>query len=276
MPIYFMMNRIRLYRIIAVSVLSMLLHQVVVAEDIQLDDLYRKINELTIKINRMEKTITDRLSALEKGIAAPAAVAKPKLDSKKQTAKDLEKEARKVYGNLVRMASEAEFDQLKSEIPAFIEKYGTTKVARRARKLQREVAVVGKELPADWGIDIWFQGEDTISLSSDKTTVLVFWETWCPHCIREIPKLQQLYYDFRDQEFQLLGLTKINKSSTVEKVQELIEEEGIDYAIAKEDGSITEYFNVTGVPAAAVVKDGIIVWRGHPAHLSARLLERWL
>ena len=30
------------------------------------------------------------------------------------------------------------------------------------------------------------------------------------------------------------------------------------------------------VPAAAVVKDGKIVWRGHPSRLSESMIKKWL
>ncbi len=43
-----------------------------------------------------------------------------------------------------------------------------------------------------------------------------------------------------------------------------------------ETGKLTEYFNVSGIPAAAVVKDGKIVWRGHPIRLTDEMLKNWL
>ena len=42
------------------------------------------------------------------------------------------------------------------------------------------------------------------------------------------------------------------------------------------DGSLSQYFNVGGIPAAAVVKDGKVVWRGHPARLSEQMLKDWI
>jgi hypothetical protein len=35
-------------------------------------------------------------------------------------------------------------------------------------------------------------------------------------------------------------------------------------------------FNVSGIPAAAVVKDGVVVWRGHPARLNNDILTGML
>jgi len=71
-------------------------------------------------------------------------------------------------------------------------------------------------------------------------------------------------------------MTKVNRSATEEGVQKFIDEEGLQYPIAKENGNLSKYFNVTGVPAAAVVRKGEIVWRGHPASISEELIKTWL
>ena len=66
---------------------------------------------------------------------------------------------------------------------------------------------------------------------------------------------------------QLLGLTKLSKSTTEEKHTDFIKENNVQYPTAKEDGSLSQYFNVSGIPAAAVIHNGLVVWRGHPARL---------
>jgi hypothetical protein len=39
---------------------------------------------------------------------------------------------------------------------------------------------------------------------------------------------------------------------------------------------VAEAFNVSGIPAAAIVKDGKIVWRGHPARLKPENIDKML
>ena len=115
-----------------------------------------------------------------------------------------------------------------------------------------------------------------IGFLSDGTTLLVFWEEWCPHCKREVPKMQALYSGLKDDGLQVVGLTKITRSSTEEKVTSFIAEKEIAYPVAKETGELSQYFNVSGIPAAAVLKDGKVVWRGHPAQLNEAKLKAWL
>jgi hypothetical protein len=91
-----------------------------------------------------------------------------------------------------------------------------------------------------------------------------------------VPKIQSIYSDLKGEGLQVVGLTKITRSSTEEKVSTFISEKQIAYPVAKEDGELSRYFNVSGIPAAAVLKDGKVVWRGHPAQLNEAKLKAWL
>jgi thiol-disulfide isomerase/thioredoxin len=113
-------------------------------------------------------------------------------------------------------------------------------------------------------------------MGDGKATLVVFWEVWCPHCRREVPNLQATYEKYNSKGLTVVGVTKITKSSTEEKVTEFIAENKLTYPIAKETGTLSSRFGVRGIPAAAVVKDGKVVWRGHPARLSEDMYESWL
>jgi hypothetical protein len=45
--------------------------------------------------------------------------------------------------------------------------------------------------------------------------------------------------------------------------------------MAKEkDASMSTGFNVTGIPAAALVKEGKVIWRGHPGRLDDATIDK--
>ncbi len=158
----------------------------------------------------------------------------------------------------------------------FMANYGNTRAGKQARSMQKEVSVVGKSAPGKWGIDYWYQGENDIDLDASGPTVLVFWETWCPHCRREVPKLQKLYEKNRDRGLQVIGLSKLTKGASDESVKKFIADNNLQFPLAKEDGSLATHFGVAGIPAAAVVMDNKVVWRGHPARLSLQMIDSWL
>jgi thiol-disulfide isomerase/thioredoxin len=224
-----------------------------------------KVDALERRIATMERNLTQQLSNISQQLAQGGG-----------TNSAAEAEAQTALAAVNRLIASGDTAKAKTDMTAFMQKYGTTKAAQGARRTYQELQVVGKSVPADWGIEKWFQGEKDVDLSGKATTLVVFWETWCPHCQREVPKLQAIYDSLKGDGLKVVGLTKVNKSSTEQKVTDFIKEKKMSYAIAKEDGSASQHFGVSGVPAAAVIKDGKVVWRGHPARLSETQLKGWL
>jgi len=188
-----------------------------------------------------------------------------------------EEAAKKLYESISAKVAKGEMDAAKKEMSELTTKYASTTMAKRARKMAAELEVVGKAVPAEWSknIEKYYQGEGNVDLASG-TTLVVFWEVWCPHCRREVPELKATYEKLNSKGLNVVGLTKITRSATEEKVTDFIKENELNYPTAKEDGTLSKEFNVSGIPAAAVVKDGKIIWRGHPARLNDELLTGWL
>ncbi len=88
--------------------------------------------------------------------------------------------------------------------------------------------------------------------------------------------MQATYDKYKDKGLQVIGLTKLTKSSTAEAVSKFIQDNSVGYPVAKENGKTSSYFNVRGIPAAAVTKGGKVVWRGHPARITDEMLTNWL
>ncbi len=222
-----------------------------------------QVDELSKKVDALE----EKVASLEaRGAGGAAAV-----DPKKEEA------AKKLYDEITALIQKGEMESAKTKASALEKEFGSTTVFKRARKLIAELEVVGKAVPTDWAqsIEKWYQGEGEVDLSSG-TTLVVFWEVWCPHCRREVPELKATYESFKGKGLDVVGLTKITRSATEEKVLEFMKEQTVTYPTAKENGDLSKTFNVSGIPAAAVVKDGKIIWRGHPARLNDDMLTGWL
>jgi len=62
-----------------------------------------------------------------------------------------------------------------------------------------------------------------------KVTLLEFWTSWCPHCQKTFPILQNLYDEFSSDDFQIIALSmdkteRWGKSGSVEKAEEMAKE----------------------------------------------------
>ncbi len=221
-----------------------------------------EVDELNAKVEALSK----RVETLESRPASAGATAGP-------SAAD-EAKAQELYGKVNEALAAGNTDEAKTQLAVLLKDYGSTKTASRAVRTKAELDVVGKKVGTP-EIDKWFQGSEADLDLAGGTTLVVFWEVWCPHCRREVPEMQALHEKYKGQ-MAVVGLTKITKSATEEKVTEFIAEQGVTYPMAKETGKASAEFAVSGIPAAAVVKDGEVVWRGHPGRLTEEMLEGFI
>lgn len=226
-----------------------------------------QVNELSDKLD----TLTEKIDKLEKsgGAKAPAKAAAQVDQAAEKAAGELLKQMQEFIKNDDIAGAKAKLAELNS-------KYSATRTARRAAKMGKELEVFGKAAPASFDVDEWMIGNaGNVNLASG-TTLLVFWELWCPHCKREVPELQATFEKYQGKGLQMVGLTKMSRNKSKEEVMGFLQSKNVSYPIAKENGKLSSHFNVAGIPAAAVVKDGKIVWRGHPARLDDAKIEGWL
>lgn len=223
------------------------------------------------------KKLEERVAEIEKKAAAAPPARPGQGQNAAQGSGDPAKEeaARNLYTQIQEMVGKGDIDGAKAKMTELTANYGDTTTAKRAQSLNAELSVVGKAAPAELKIEKWYQGESDVHIDKGPTLV-VFWEIWCPHCKREVPKLEATYEKYKGKGLQVVGLTKITKSATEEKVQEFITEQKVSYPMAKETGEMSDYFAVSGIPAAAVIKDGKVVWRGHPGRLTDDMINAWL
>ncbi len=219
-----------------------------------------EVDELKAKVTTLE----EKVATLEKRPAAAggATVADP---AKEEAANAIMKEA-------AEFIKANDFQAAKPKLEQLIKDFPDTKAGKAADRQYKEVGLIGSPA-APIEVEKWFQGKGDYSAAP--VTLMVFWEVWCPHCKREMPELAVKEADLKKKGVQVIGFTKITKSATEEKVVEFIKENNIKYPMAKEkDGNLSKAFNVSGIPAAALVKDGKVIWRGHPGRLDDDTLAK--
>lgn len=188
--------------------------------------------------------------------------------------RDREQQAAALVEQLDEHLEQARFDQARQVMQTLQTDFTDTRAARSARGRQPELEVIGRQVgPPE--VTRWLSGGPEQVQLDQGTTLVVFWESWCPHCQREAPRSEALYQRYQGR-LKMLGLTRINRSSTPDTALEFIETHQLSFPNAQETGAETTRYNVSGIPAAALVHEGEIVWRGHPMRLTDALLERWL
>lgn len=103
---------------------------------------------------------------------------------------------------------------------------------------------------------------ETVSLSKlvqEKPTMLVFWATWCPACIEEIPTLNE--WKGRYPNLQIIG---INVQESAKRIKTFVEKKKMRYEILlDEEGKVAEQYGLVGIPASILIdKGGRIIYYG--------------
>jgi thiol-disulfide isomerase/thioredoxin len=230
------------------------------------------------------------LVCLSVALASPALAAKPTL---KQRVEALEQRldaldqgkapanrpnpddaaAMVMYREADAKAREGDVDAARKVLEELLQRFPSSSVVAAASRMQDQLAVVGKPIADLRGVD-WLQG--SYRLGDDRAALLVFWEVWCPHCQREVPKLEDVYTRFHGDGLGVVALTKLSRGKAAGDALAFAKEHGVTYPIGHEDGALSDFFDVSGVPAAAVVVDGKVVWRGHPAQITDAMIQGWL
>lgn len=217
------------------------------AQKTDFDELVVRVTSLEEKIATLEKQPPGR---------APAA---PAGDPVKEEA------ANAIMKTVTEAMKVADYAGAKAGLENLNKEFPTTKAGKAGDRMYKEVGIIGTDA-APIEVDSWFQGKG--DYADSKATLLVFWEVWCPHCKTELPKLAAKEAELKAKGVQIIGFTKVTKSATDETVAAFLKENNVKFPIGKEkDGSMSKAFNVSGIPAAALVKDGKVLWRGHPSRL---------
>jgi len=165
-----------------------------------------------------------------------------------------------------------DFATAKTKLEQLKKDYPDTKAGKAADRMYAEVGLIGTDAhPIE--AEKWFQGK--ADYSNSPVTLVVFWEAWCPHCKKEVPELAKREAELKKKGVQVVGVTRVTKSSTEETVKTFLKDNDVKFPMAKDkDGVTSEAFNVSGIPAAALVKNGKVIWRGHPGRLDDATLDK--
>lgn len=88
--------------------------------------------------------------------------------------------------------------------------------------------------------------EWTLSKLKGKVVLVNFWATWCPPCRKEMPDIEQLSKEFKDQGLVVLAISD-EKQDVVEK---FIKEKGYTYPVLLDPGREVagKRYEVSGIP----------------------------
>ncbi len=108
-----------------------------------------------------------------------------------------------------------------------------------------------------------------------KPVHLVFWATWCPNCLKEIPEIEVLHSKLGDRLVILAINVGIN--DTADAARRYQQEHNMGYpVIFDESSAISSDYGIVGTPTQVLVgADGIIRYRGVKTPAVTDIEARW-
>jgi cytochrome c biogenesis protein CcmG/thiol:disulfide interchange protein DsbE len=100
---------------------------------------------------------------------------------------------------------------------------------------------------------------ETVALSElrGQAVLINFWASWCPPCRNEMPAIQQVYEEYRDEGFTVLA---VNSQEQEARVVAFAEPLGLTFPILIDrDGSVFDAYQVAVLPTTFFVdRAGVI------------------
>ena len=104
-----------------------------------------------------------------------------------------------------------------------------------------------------------------------KYVLVDFWASWCPYCIKDFLQLKEMYAEYKDKGFEIVGVAVRDKS---EDTKNTVSKHELEWPIIyNAERKPYDIYGFTGIPHLMLLNaDGIIVSRGEsPKQISERL-----
>ena len=115
---------------------------------------------------------------------------------------------------------------------------------------------------------------NNVSLSDfqGKVVILDFWATWCPPCVKEIPHFIELYEQYKDKGFVMVGISLDQAGISV--VKSFAQKYQINYPILMTDGRVDKaYGGIQSIPTTFVIDSAGSISKKYVGYIDKAVFE---
>lgn len=111
--------------------------------------------------------------------------------------------------------------------------------------------MVGRQAP-DFALRNLDGKEVKLADLKGKVVILDFWATWCGPCVKEIPHFIELYKQYKEQGFEMVGISTDRDGVGV--VKSFVKKHKINYSILMADGKVQQaYGEIRAIPTTFIM-----------------------
>jgi peroxiredoxin len=123
-----------------------------------------------------------------------------------------------------------------------------------------EAAALTSQVAPDFTLQTLDGSDVTLSSLRGKVVVVNFWATWCPPCVREMPRLVRVSETYRDQGLVVLGVNTTYQDDPA-KVRQFVRDNGVSYPILLDpEGAVSQLYPARLIPTTYLIdRNGRIV-----------------
>ncbi|MCB2156778.1 TlpA family protein disulfide reductase [bacterium] len=117
-------------------------------------------------------------------------------------------------------------------------------------------AEIGPQVNLDWTVQSITGDTYPFEAARGKVIFINFWATWCPPCRAEMPSIQRLYDELKDEKIRFFMVS----NEDYRTVTDFITEKGYTFPVYTIDQAPPEEFITQGIPATFVISpDGELI-----------------
>ncbi len=100
------------------------------------------------------------------------------------------------------------------------------------------------------------------ALPLGKVTLVDFWATWCSPCRISMPRVQQLWAEYKPRGMELYSVDTDDPSPRREaEIRSFLQENGLRFPVAIDDGTASAAFSVSRLPTMLLLdRTGQVIW----------------
>ena len=191
------------------------------------------------------------------------------LEGEKEQAATQDEESNVIFKDMKKAYKTGDYAQAKVLVARLEQDFAGSTGHEKSKKYASELSLFGQSAPSHPAESVvgWIHAQPSGDVAtaldwSKGAHLLIFWEHSHEASRNHLMAFRDRSGPWLERGLQVLSLTRLTKGSTADQVVDFLDDQSWDLPVVRENGALKRAFKVAALPAAVLIQDGVIVWRG--------------